>query len=185
MNLSSHFKAQRLARSLNLGDLARLVGYRNIGKGMNRILRFEREDIVKEDLLLKIAGALGIDWATVEQLADQDRQEHIQAWNKWADEPVPMELVIRLMPAIYSPRPLPAEITTPEAAEVFACDLARQLHKKICLVVSRRKSVWINEDGIVENRTEASPFRGPNMPWMQIKGGRRFLFDFEIEGLVD
>jgi hypothetical protein len=51
---------------------------------------------------------------------------------------------------------------------------------QICLVLSRRKSVWINEDGTVHKRTEATPFGGPNEPWMQLKGGRKFLLDLEI-----
>jgi hypothetical protein len=180
MRVSSHFKAQRLAQNLNLGELARLVGYKNIAKGANRIVRFEREGIIRDDLLIKIARALEIDWATVEELGEQDRQEHIEAWNKWADEPVPMKLVIRLMAAIYSNCPFPSEITTPEAAEAFACDQARQRRMQICLVLSRRKSVWINEDGTVRKRTEATLFDGPNEPWMQLKGGRKFLLDLEV-----
>src|SRR6476469_8085702 len=100
LRLSSHFKAQRLAKNLHPGDLARLVGYKNIAKGANRIVRFERQGIIRDDLLIKLAKALEIEWVTVEQLADQDRREHIEAWNTWADEPVPMRLVIRWMAAI-------------------------------------------------------------------------------------
>ena len=180
MKLRSHVKAQRLAQNLTFGDLARLVGYKNIAKGANRIVRFEREGIVDDELLIKIAKALAIDWATVEELADQDRQEHIEAWTKWADEPVPMRLVIRWMAAIYSERLLPEEITTPEAAEEFACEQARQLKRQLCLVLSRRKSVWITEEGVILSRTEATPFGGPNEPWMQLKGGRKFLLNFEV-----
>jgi len=131
-------------------------------------------------LLIKLAKALEINWATVEELAEQDRQEHIEAWNKWADKPVPMRLVIKWIPAVYSERLLPEEITTPEEAEGYACDQARQLKKYVCLVVSRRKSVWIDADGIVLRRTEATPFGGPNEPWMELKG-KRFLLDLDPE----
>jgi hypothetical protein len=179
--LSSHFKAQRLARNLSPGELARLVGYKNIAKGANKVVRFERQGIIRDDLLIKIAKALAIDWATVEELADQDRQEHIEQWNKWADEPVPMRLVIRWMAAVYSERHLPEEITTPEAAEDYACDLARFRHMQICLVLNRRQSVWIDTHGVVLRRTEATPFGGPNEPWMQLKGERKFLLDLDPE----
>jgi transcriptional regulator with XRE-family HTH domain len=180
MNLPSHFKAQRLARNLNPADLARMIGYRNIAKGANKVLRFERDGIVKEDLLIKIAEALGIDWATVEQLTDQDRRQHIEEWNRWANEPVPMRVVIRWMPAVYSERLLPEEITSAEAADEFACDLALQLRRQNCLVLNRRQSVWLNADGTVARRTEATPFGGPNEPWMQVKG-RKFLLNLDPE----
>lgn len=143
-------------------------------------MRFERDGIITDELLIKIARALEIDWATVEELAEQDRQEHVDAWNKWADEPVSMRLVIKWIPAVYSERLLPEEITTPEEAEAFACGQARQLKKQVCLVLSRRKSVWIGDEGIVRKRTEATAFGGPNEPWMELKG-RRFLLDLDPE----
>jgi hypothetical protein len=179
MRLSSHFKSERIAKHLKPGDVARAIGYQNIAKGANRIVRFEREGVVKEDLLIKVAAILGIDWTTVEELAEQDRQEHVVAWNKWADEPTKMLVVIKWMAAVYSQRLLPVEITTPEAAEAFACDLARQLNRSVCLVLSRRQSAWINDSGTVFARTEATPFSGPNMPWMQLKSGKKFLLDFD------
>jgi len=180
LKVRTYFKSQRLAKKLSLGDLARLVGYGNISKGANRIVRFEQEGVIDDELLIKLAKALEINWETVEELAEQDRKEHIEAWSKWVDEPVPMRLVIKWIPAVYSERLLPVEITTPEAAEEFACDQARQLKKHICLVLSRRKSVWISDEGIVRKRTEATPFGGPNEPWMELKG-KRFLLDLDPE----
>jgi transcriptional regulator with XRE-family HTH domain len=88
MKLSSHFKSQRLASDLSPCDLAKLVGYKNVAKGANRIVQFEREGIIKEDLLIKIAEALEIDWAMVEELADEDRRQQVEEWNEWADTPV-------------------------------------------------------------------------------------------------
>lgn len=181
MRVASHFKAQRLAKNLSLGDVARLVGYKNIAKGANRIVRFEREGIIDDELLIKIAKTLAIDWATVEELAEQDRQEHIEAWNKWADEPVPMKMVLRLMAAIYSTCPLPSEITTPEEAEKYACAVARLRRMQVCLVLQRRQSVWIDTHGVVLRRTEATPFGDPNLPWMRLKGGRKFLLNLDPE----
>jgi hypothetical protein len=180
MRVASHFNCQRLAKNLTLGDVARLVGYRNIAKGANRIVRFERQGIINDDLLIKLSKALAIDWATVEELAEQDRREHIEAWNKWADEPVPMKMVVRLMATIYSNCPLPSEITTPEEAVKYACAVARLRRMQVCLVLNRRQSVWIGTDGTVDRRTEATPIGDPNLPWMQLKG-RKFLLNLDPE----
>jgi len=92
-----------------------------------------------------------------------------------------MKMVVRLMAAVYSNCPIPSEITTPEEAEKYACAMARLRRMQICLVLSRRKSVWIGADGVVERRTEATPFGAPNLPWMQLKGGRKFLLNLGPE----
>ena len=178
----TYCKDQRLAKNLSRGDLSRLVGYKNIGKGANRIFQFEREGIIDDELLVKIAAALKIDWATVEELAQRDRQEHVEAWTKWADEPVPMKMIVRIMATIYSTCPIPEEITTHEEAERYACAVARLRHMRVCLVLNRRTSVWIAADGVVERRTEATPFGEPNLPWMALKGGRKFLLKCDPEG---
>jgi transcriptional regulator with XRE-family HTH domain len=121
-NLGNFFHDQRVSQGLSLGELARQVGYRNVSKGSNKICRFEREGLVTEDLLAALADALGIDLQTVERLIEQDRQEHLQAWEEWVSEPVPMQLIVRYMAAVYGRVKLPEEITTPEQAEVFACN---------------------------------------------------------------
>ena len=149
-------------------------GYKNLNKGARRILALERTGMAKPDLLVNVAEALNLDWAMVEQLAEEDYQERLRVWEAWANEPVPMCLVVRLMAAIYVRKALPEEITTPKQAEAWACEFARQHHCRVCLVVSRRISVWINAQGEIESRTEATPSQ-PNVPFTEIKG-RRFLF---------
>ena len=84
-----------------------------------------------------------------------------------------MCLVVRLMAAVYVRKDLPAEVTTPKEAEAWARAFARQHRFRVCLVVSRRISVWIDAQGQVEARTEAT-LGHPNLPFMQLKG-RRFL----------
>ena len=127
------------------------------------------------DPLVNVAEALALDWTTVERLAEEDRQELLREWERWVSEPVPMYLVVRLMAAIYVRIGLPAEVTTPEQAEAWACGFAHQHRCRVCLVVSRRWSVWIDADGQVEARTEARPGE-PNMPLMRVRG-RRFLLE--------
>ena len=83
-----------------------------------------------------------------------------------------MQLVVRLMACVYSSIVLPEGITTPEQAEAWACEFAREHRLRVCLVVSRRLSVWIDRSGGVEARTEATP-DVPNVP----VGGLRFLLE--------
>jgi transcriptional regulator with XRE-family HTH domain len=177
-NLGHYFHNRRLQVNLSLGQFARLVGYRNVSKGANRIARFEREGMVTDDLLAALAETLGIDLDTVESLIEQDRQEQLRAWEAWVNEPVPMELIVRYMPAVYGKVPLPVDITTPEQAEAFACKYARQYSRKVCLALSRRHSVWIDAEGEVYARTEATP-DDPNVPFMRLKGiKKKFLMRF-------
>jgi hypothetical protein len=174
-NLGSFIRAERVGRGLTLGQLARLVGYRNLNKGARRIACLEHTGMATSDLLVNVIEALGLNWTMVERLADEDRQERLREWERWASEPVPMYLVIRLMAAVYARQGLPAEVTTPEKAEAWASTFARQHRCCVCLVLSRRWSVWIDADGQIQARTEARPGE-PNMPFMQVQG-RRFLLE--------
>src|ERR1051325_3059111 len=178
-HLGSYFHDQRIHQHLSLGQVARLMGSQNVSKAANKICRFEREGNITDDFLATLADALGIDYPTVERLIEQDRQEHLRAWEAWVSEPVPMQLIAKLIPAVYARVPLPAEITTPEQAEAFACAYAMKHKRQVCLPVSRRLSIWVDREGLVYARTEASPDQ-PNQPWMCLRGDRRkFLFNIE------
>jgi transcriptional regulator with XRE-family HTH domain len=183
MKTNSYFRAQRIDRGLTLGQLARMVGYRNVSKGANRIARFERVGAISEPLLVHLAEALEIDLPTVEDLMEQDRQEYLRAWEEWVNEPVPMYLVVKYLPAVYGTTQLPEGVKTPEEAEEYACEYARRNRRQVCLAISRRRSVWINQEGEVEARTEATPEQ-PNVPFMRLRGSnRRFLWRFQgLEG---
>jgi len=173
--VGAFLKAERLKLDLSLGQLARLVGYRNLSKGARRITALEQTGMGKVDLLLHVAEALNLDWLTVERLMEQDYQERLHEWERWANEPVPMCLVVRLMAAVYVRKVLPEAVTTPEQAEAWACEFARLHRWRVCLILSRRQSLWLSADGLVEARTEAKPDQ-PNMPFMEV-GGRRFLLE--------
>jgi transcriptional regulator with XRE-family HTH domain len=179
MKTNSYFHARRIDRGLTLGQIARMVGYRNVSKGANRIARFERDGAISELLLARLAEALEIDLPTVEDLMEQDRQEYLRAWGAWVNEPVPMCLVVKYLPAVYGSKELPEGVKTPEEAEKYACEYARRNRRQVCLAVSRRLSVWINKEGKVEARTEATP-DDANVPSMRLKGSNgRFLWSFE------
>jgi hypothetical protein len=152
-----------------------MVGYRNVSKGANKIVRFEREGRVTEELLTRLAAALHIDPPTVEGLIERDRQNYLQEWEEWVNLPVPMQLIVKYIPAVYGTVDLPETVETPEQAEAFARAYAKHNKRQVCLAVSRRLSVWIDRQGQVYARTEATP-DGPNVPFMRLKGsGRTFL----------
>jgi transcriptional regulator with XRE-family HTH domain len=174
--LGTYFREQRMKLGLSLGDLARRVGYRNVSKGSNKIIRFEREGVITDELLARLADALAISFPKVEEFIERDRQEYLREWKAWVSQSVPMELVAKLIPAVYFRVRLPGDITTPEQAEEFARKYAKQHGWRCCLALSRRHSVWIDRNGEVEFRTEATPDQ-PNTPWMRLRGsGRRFLW---------
>jgi len=59
----------------------------------------------------------------------------------------------------------------------YASDVAKDRKLKVCLVLSRRVSVWYDTEGREYARTEATP-ELPCEPFMRI-GGRKVQFDFE------
>jgi transcriptional regulator with XRE-family HTH domain len=177
-HLGTHFREKRIQQGLSLGQLARLVGYRNVSKGSNKVVAFERGGGITEELLARLAETLGIDLSTVERLIEQDRQDWLREWEQWVSQPVPMQLIVKYMPAVYGTVDLPSEITTPEQAEAFACEYATQHSRQVCLAVSRRLSIWIDREGQVYARTEARP-DSPNAPHMRLRGGGgRFFLGF-------
>lgn len=172
-HVSAHFRAERIRQQYPLRTLAEQLGYKNITKGANRIQRFEETGTPRpEDLLDRLAALLNIGDATIRELTRKD----YEVWQEWLNEPIPMHMVERIIPAVYRHVPLPEGITDPDEAEEFAKSHAKQHRRKVCLVLSRRLSVWINEEGEVMCRSEAEQGM-PNHPTMRI-GRHRFTLDF-------
>src|SRR5690606_3435986 len=122
-HVADHFRRVRLSREVSLGLLARQVGYKNVSKGCRRIATFEQTGQVTDDLLMKLADALGVDAPTVKELKGQDHQE----WDRWASEPIKPFLVIRMFSAAYCRKHLPDNITNLGQAEAWAAEIARQV----------------------------------------------------------
>jgi transcriptional regulator with XRE-family HTH domain len=171
-NLSSLFRRRRVERGLTTAQLARLLGYRNVTKGCNRIRRFEDGGKVAPDLLAGLSEALEITPDEIRRSLGEDYGE----WLAWANEPVRPYVVLRYMACVYSRVELPDDALAPEAAEVFASQLARERKLKVCLVMSRRSSVGFDSTGREYQRLEATP-EMPCEPFAMI-GGKRVQFDF-------
>lgn len=74
-HLANHFRTVRQARGLTMRDLAVLVGYRDSRKIAGRIGWFEQTGSIKEELLARLADALGIEYPTVEPLLAEGGRE--------------------------------------------------------------------------------------------------------------
>ena len=98
---AKYLKEERLKQNLNTAELARLIGYKNVSKGMNRIVDLERENIIIPEVLVKIVDALNLDREYVNSLVKKDRDEDRRKFEKWVSEPIKMYYVIRIIPAIY------------------------------------------------------------------------------------
>jgi transcriptional regulator with XRE-family HTH domain len=172
-HLSQHFRDRRIARGLGFKQLAQLLGYQNVAKGCNRIQRFEQRGHVHADLLRKLAAVLEIDEATVDALIEADRRKAYLAWNEWANQPIQPHVVVRIMAAVYRRERLPEGIAIDEA-ETLAADIACHWKCRACLVWTRRLSVWFDELGTIEHRTEAGPGE-PNVPTMRLGRSKRLF----------
>jgi Helix-turn-helix domain len=171
-HLGDHFRACRVEKGLTTGQLARMAGYENLGRGSNRIHRFEGGGKVAPDLLSRLAGVLGVGAHEVRRLVAEDYRD----WLAWADEPRRPYVVVRHIACVYERLELPDDALASEAAEAFAGRLAREKRRMVCLVMSRRLSVHFDADGTVSGRQEATP-DVPCEPYALI-GGKRFQFDF-------
>ena len=171
-HLGEFFRSRRIEQGLSLGQLARLAGYRNVNKGVRRILRFEQDCVVRNDLLVRMTEALKIsDYDLYTALCDHFHEQHLQE----ANELFQPYLVVRYLAAIYGRHELPAEIATAVEAERYACDYARSHRWRVCLVLSRRRCVWISASGTVERREEM--LVGPvQLPVSHVRGNSRPLW---------
>ena len=71
-HLGEFFRRRRAERGLGLGDLARLLGYRNVSKGANRIRAFEGGGKVHPALLGNLADVLEIGPDEIRRLVAED-----------------------------------------------------------------------------------------------------------------
>ena len=175
-NLSAHFKQQRLRLGLRVGDVARRMGYTRIVGTANKIVMFEEEGDIRAELFRKLAVALEIDEATINRLIEQDRREFVQRWNDWADQPIEPHLVFRAIPGVYFRQEIAEGVQTTEAMERYAAEFAKDRHMKVWLVLTRRRTIFFDEDGVKKHVQEAVPGHC-NSPYMCLGGSKqKFLF---------
>ena len=118
-NLIGH---HRQDKGLNFGQLAELSGYKNRSKWAIRICNFEREGVGDDEMVGKVIQALEIDHQEVQEAIQKD----YAIWEKWANEPVPMQMLIRITGVIILIHDMPPEVTSRESAIEYAQNYAKE-----------------------------------------------------------
>ncbi len=163
-----YLKEERLKKNLNTAELAKMMGYKNVSKGMNRIVDLERENIIILEILEKIVNVLNLDREYVNSLIKRDRDEDRRKFEEWLSEPIEMYYVMRIIPAIYLSYDLPTNINSEEEAFKFVANIAKEKHKKCCLVLSRKEKIYIDEDGDIEVKIETK-YGDEGYPYVRVK----------------
>lgn len=174
--LGRYVTEEREKRGWSRQKLAGRIGYQNLNKGARRIEQLEKQGTCDAELFSKIVEALELDSRTIQEKIELDQK----AFDAFLDEPVPMEMIVRSMAAVYVRHPLPEAVKTREQAIAYACEYAKTRCLKVCLVLSRRHSFWIDEsgNGVMQETTLQNSM---NTPYMQVSGsGKKFLFDFSF-----
>lgn len=172
--LGEWFWGRRAERQWPLAEVARRLAYRNMAKGCRKLMAVERDGVADDSFLRQLAGILGVSEGVVVYLTRQDRNSYLRAWQEWAEQPTPIRVVLRAVPGFMVDVAVPGDMTTADAAVVFAQAVAARHHAKTFVVLSRRESVGITEDGIVNGRFDTRPDTDPN-PLVSVRR-QRFLF---------
>ena len=161
------------------------MGYKSIVGACNKVVYFEERGKILADMLAKLAAVLGIDQPMIQRLMEQDYQEYLEAWNRWADEPIEPYLVVRAIPGFPFTKDIPPEVTTQEEMEHFAADFAERFGKKVWLVLNRRTSILFDESATKRSVLEAQPGQC-NGPYMRLgSSGKKFLLGDQFQVLCE
>ena len=167
LHTGRHIKTVRTQRGIRLSELARLLGYGNINRGVQRLHVFESEGIITEELLAKVVQVLGIPDEDLKRLMERDRQDLHRRFEEWCSKSEPPHLIIRLIPGVYRRKWVPDSVPA-ERVEEYASATAAEEQKKTCLVLNRRESVWYDEEGRFRFRQTARPDNPIHFPYMTV-----------------
>ena len=151
----------RVRRSMSFGDLARLCGAtttKQVSRVSQRLVLFERESVRDRQLLQRVIAALDLDPQLVIELLDRQRIEELTEWNRWADEPVTIELHVRPFAGFWYRHELPEEIAADEMRVIEYAKRMTATHDgmRAVVAVDRRTSLSIAR-GEVVTTIEAKP----------------------------
>jgi len=113
------------SKGLHYAELFRKMGYKNINKGLRRIMDLEREGKVHPEVLEKIIEVLELDRNFIDQLIDQDKELQKREFEEWVNTPIEWHLMIRWMLAVYGESNIPGYVKTEEEAIEYAGSIAR------------------------------------------------------------
>jgi hypothetical protein len=152
-HLARYFHVRRLEKGLRLGQVARMLGYRNLTKGSRLVQTFERTGKIDTLLLEKLAVVLEITKKTQNDLLFEDYKE----WYAGKNRSVAPYLLRRMYRGTGEPIPVPDEMQTVEEMEGFAAEVARRCGLETCLILSERITIWFFPDGSLKEIIETVP----------------------------
>jgi hypothetical protein len=85
-----------------------------------------------------------------------------------------MELILKLIPAVYKLVKIPDYINNSDEAIEFASGVSKEWGRDACLALNRKESIWFKEDGNINFKSISQPGI-PNIPYSTI-GGKSFYF---------
>ena len=167
-NLSRFIKEERIKQGLNYAEVSKKIGYKNINKGMRRVIDLEREGVVNPEVLDRIVDALELDQVYVDQLIQEDKELQKREFEEWVNTPIKWHLIIRWMPAVYGEREIPGYIKTEQEAIDYAKSFAREKKLMLWLVLSRKVNYHIDAGGNIKSMYEVTK-DFINLPYAEIK----------------
>jgi len=117
----------RESKGIKVGKMSEMLGYRNISKGSNKILRFEREGLASNEHIQKLIDVLGVELLEVQRALQEDYQD----WQAWLDEPVEKELILKHKSAVYQRVEILGEIEGSEETTKYASEIAKKIILKL------------------------------------------------------
>ncbi len=162
-----HIRQVRTQRGIRLSELAHIVGYRNVNRGVQRLHLFESEGTITDELLQKVVQALSVSDEDLKRLIEQDRQDLHRQFEDWCSKSELPHLIIRLIPGVYQRRWVPDSVPV-DQVEQYAATTAADEEKRVCLVLNRRESLWFDEEGRFRFRQTATPDASAHFPYMTV-----------------
>ncbi len=167
-NLGSFIKKQRAEKNINAAELAKEMGYKNVSKGMRRLIDIERGEPFHPDVLNRIVSALELDQDHIDALVLKDRQEYEAEFEKWVSEPIEPYYTLRMMPTIYLSYDMPGDFPTEEQSAEYVAKIAKEKQVKAWLNLSRREKIYITEKGEIMGKIKTT-IENVNYPYTRVK----------------
>jgi len=141
-SLGKLVRQRRLQMGLSQKELAELLGYKKVVKGIRRIEQMERGRAAKV-VVTKIMAALGI---TAEDRIACYEEDYRQMQAHCRANPLAPHLIVRLMAAVYCRREVPEGLTE-EALLDHVLEFSAESGFRCCLMCSHWLRFWVDPDG--------------------------------------
>ena len=148
---------RRKEKGLTKKELAIMLGYSNISKGIRRVDSIEDGEVI-EPVTTKIMEVFAV---TQEERSECEQQQ--AAWlRNYIDSLPPLKpyIIMRIIPAFYVRVEVPQYLSEEEMVK-YAIEKASEHKKSLCLMYAREKRYWINENGVYHVGSEFGG--GPKM----------------------